>query len=64
MDHRAYIDAAAATLGLKIAAEYKAGVAMYFGLAADMAELLQGLPLTAADEPGNVFTPVEHEVGE
>ena len=64
MDHTAYIDAAAATLGLKIAAEHKKGVALYFGLAAGMADLLQGLPLTAADESGNVFTPVEPEVGE
>ncbi|MDE2079879.1 MAG: DUF4089 domain-containing protein [Burkholderiales bacterium] len=64
MDHAAYIDAAAQTLGLKIAAEYRAGVALYFGLAAEMAELLQGLPLGAADESGSVFTPVCPEVGE
>jgi hypothetical protein len=64
MDHRATIDAAAAALGLKIAAEHRPGVEMYFELAARMAELLQGLPLTAADEPGNVFRPVEPEVGE
>jgi len=37
MDHSAYITAAAATLGLKIPAEAKAGVAMYFDLAASMA---------------------------
>jgi len=64
MDHRATIDAAAAALGLKIAAEYRPGVELYFGLAAKMAELLQGLPLTAADESGNVFRPVEPELGE
>jgi hypothetical protein len=64
MDHSAYIEAAAATLGLKIAAEHKAGVAMYFGLAAGMAELLQGLALTAADESGSVFTPVSPRVDE
>ena len=64
MDHTTYIDAAAATLGLKITAEQRPGVAQYFELAARMADLLQGLPLTAADEPGNVFTPVEPEVGE
>lgn len=63
MDHRAYIDAAAATLQLKIAAEYRPGVETFFDLAAGMAELLQGLPLTAADESGNVFTPVEPERG-
>ncbi len=64
MDDETYIDAAAKTLGLKIAAEHRKGVLLYFGLAARMAELLQGLPLTAADESGNVFTPVEPEVGE
>lgn len=58
MDHSVYITAAAATLGLKIPAEAKAGVAMYFDLAASMADLLQGLPLTAADESGSVFVPV------
>jgi hypothetical protein len=63
MDHSAYIDAAAATLGLKITGEQRPGVQLYFELAAQMAELLQGLPLTAADEPGNVFVPVEPEVG-
>ena len=45
MDHSAYIDAAAATLGLKIAAEQRKGVALYFALAAAMAELVEGLPL-------------------
>jgi hypothetical protein len=64
MDHSAYIEAAAATLGLKIAAEHQAGVATYFGLAAGMAELLQGLLLTAADESGNVFMPVSPRVDE
>ena len=58
MDHTAYIQAAAATLGLKIPAEARAGVAVYFGLAADMAALVEGLPLTAADESGSVFAPV------
>ena len=64
MDHTAYIDAAAATLGLKITAEQRPGVTRFFALAADMAELLNGLPLTPADEPGNTFTPVAPEVGE
>lgn len=63
-DHQAYIEAAASTLGLKISAEQRKGVALYFGLAASMAELLQGLPLTSADESGNVFTPVAPEVDE
>ena len=63
MDNQAYVDAAAATLGLQIAAEHRAGVQMYFDLAARMAEQLNGLHLTAADESGNVFVPVAPEVG-
>ena len=54
----AYISAASAALGLRIPAEYRAGVTAYFRLAAEMAALLQGLPLTAADESGAVFRPV------
>ena len=64
MDHRAYIDAAAATLGLKIAAAHRPGVDRFFELVAAMAEQLEGLPLTAADESGAVFRPVEPETGE
>jgi hypothetical protein len=58
MDHATYVDAAAATLGLKIAAEHRPGVLQFFGLAAAMAELVQGLPLEPHDESGNVFLPV------
>ena len=58
MDHAAYIDAAAATLGLKIAAAHRPGVLQYFALAASMADLVQGLPLELHDEPGSVFHPV------
>lgn len=64
MDHNAAIAAAAAALGLKITAEQRPGVEMYYALAAQMAALLDGLPLTPADEPGTVFRPVEPEVGE
>ncbi len=58
MDHAAYVDAAAATLGLKIATEHRAGVQQFFGLAASMAALVQGLALEPHDESGNVFVPV------
>lgn len=58
MDHRAYIDAAAALLGLKVPAESRAGVDTYFELAAAMAALVEGLPLDHADESGTVFVPV------
>ena len=64
MDHAATINAIADALGLKITAEQRPGVEMYFGLAAQMAALLDGLPLTPADEPGTVFHPVTPEVGE
>ncbi len=64
MDHTAAIDGAAAALGLKITAEQRPGVETYYALAAQMAALLDGLPLTPADEPGTVFHPVAPEVGE
>jgi hypothetical protein len=64
MDHTPYINAAAATLGLKITAEQRPGVTRFFGLAAEMAELVNGLPLSAGDEPGQVFRPVSPDLGE
>jgi hypothetical protein len=64
MDHSAYIEAATATLGLSLTQEQRKGVALYFGLAASMAALLQGLPLGPADEPGTVFVPVVPDVEE
>jgi Protein of unknown function (DUF4089) len=64
MDHGAYIEAAAATLGLNLTQEQRKGVALYFGLAASMAALVQGLPLQPADESGNVFVPVAPQVQE
>jgi hypothetical protein len=59
VEHGAYVDAAAATLGLKIAAEHRRGVLQHFALAASMAALVQGLALSTTDESGNVFVPVE-----
>jgi hypothetical protein len=64
MDHTPYIDAAAATLGLKITVEQRPGVTLFFNLAANMADLLNGLPLTPADESGAVFQPVCPNLGE
>jgi hypothetical protein len=58
MDHAAYVDAAAATLGLKISAEQRPGVLQFFALSAGMAELVNGLPLDVHDESGNVFVVV------
>jgi hypothetical protein len=54
----AYVDAAAAALGLPLAAEHRPGVLHYFGLAASLADLVNGLALTAADEPAGAFAPI------
>jgi Protein of unknown function (DUF4089) len=57
------VDANAAGLGVRIAAEHRKGVLAFYALAARMAELVEGLPLTPADEPGSVFTPVAPRTG-
>jgi hypothetical protein len=57
-DHGPYVDAAAALLQLKLSPMHRPGVLQYFALAASMAELVNGLPLTPADESGSVFAPV------
>ena len=54
----AYVDAVAAALGLPLAPEHRPGVLRYFGLAAGMAELVNGLPLTPQDEPAGAFVPI------
>ena len=57
-DHAKHVDACAALLALPIAAEYRDGVIGYFGLAASMADLVNGLALALDDEPAEVFVPV------
>jgi Protein of unknown function (DUF4089) len=54
----AYVDATSAVLGLPLAAEHRPGVLRYFGLAAQMAELVNGLPLAVQDEPAEAFVPI------
>lgn len=54
----AYVDAAAAALDLPLAPEHRPGVLRYFGLAAEMAELVNALPLTVQDEPAEAFVPI------
>ncbi|MGQ3051238.1 MAG: DUF4089 domain-containing protein [Roseateles sp.] len=54
----AYVDATAAVLGLPLAAEHRPGVLRYFGLAAEMAALVNGLPLAVQDEPAEAFVPI------
>ena len=58
MDHAAYVDAAAALLGLQLTAAQRPGVLRYFELAASMARALDEVPLEPTDESGNVFVPV------
>jgi len=57
----AYVDAMAAVLGLPLAPEHWPGVLRYFGLAAEMAALVNGLPLTVHDEPAEAFVPISPE---
>lgn len=54
----AFVDASATALGLPLAPEHRPGVLRYFALAAQMAELVHGLPLATADEPAETFVPV------
>ena len=57
-----YVDAVAAATGLPLRAEHRPGVLHYFALAASLAELVNGLELTVADEPAEVFTPIAPEL--
>jgi len=54
----AYVDASAEALGLTLATEHRPGVLRYFALASDMADLVNGLPLTVQDEPAEAFAPI------
>jgi hypothetical protein len=58
LDIEAHVDAVASTLGLPLAAQHRPGVLHYFALAAAMAELVNGLVLTAHDDPAEVFSPI------
>jgi hypothetical protein len=57
-----HVASTATLIGLPIAAECRAGVERYFGIAAGLAALVMAMPLTAADEPAEVFVPVSPEV--
>ena len=54
-------DATAALLGLPLAPEHRPGVLRYFALAAQLAELVNGLPLGVQDEPAEAFVPISPE---
>jgi hypothetical protein len=57
----AYVDAMSTVLGLPLAPEHWPGVVRYFGLAAEMAALVNGLPLGMLDEPAEAFIPISPE---
>jgi len=50
--------AAAHALELPLAPAHLPGVIRYLGLASEMADLVNGLPLAITDESGSVFIPV------
>ncbi len=54
----AYVDAASVAVGLPLSPAHRPGVLRYFGLAADMAALVNGLPLAPHDEPAEAFVPI------
>ncbi|HEY2188164.1 MAG TPA: AtzG-like protein [Caldimonas sp.] len=54
----AYVDAAAAALALPLVAAHRPGVLRYFGLAAELAELVMAAPLGPFDDPAPVFVPI------
>jgi hypothetical protein len=54
-----WIDATAAAIGLKIAAEHRPGVVRYMQLASGFAEQVMAFELKTADEAATVFTPAE-----
>jgi len=54
----AFVDASAAALELNLRPEHREGVLRYFALAADMAALLDAVPLDPHVEPAVNFVPV------
>ncbi|MDP1968054.1 MAG: AtzE family amidohydrolase [Burkholderiaceae bacterium] len=54
---QAAVDGAAAALGLTLHARHRPGVLAYFALAAQMAELVEAVPLEPHDEPAVNFSP-------
>ena len=54
----AYVDAAAAALGLNLRPDHRPGVLRYFALAAEMAALVEAVHLEPHAESAVVFVPV------
>jgi len=53
----AVVDASAAALALPLAPEHREGVLRYFALAADMAAIVEAVPLTERDESLLAWSP-------
>ena len=53
-----YVDAAAAALGLPLRPDHRPGVLRFFALAAEMAAVVEAVPLGAHAEPAVTFMPV------
>ncbi|MGF6525155.1 DUF4089 domain-containing protein [Variovorax sp. PvP013] len=53
-----YVDAAAVALDLPLDPEHRPGVLRFFALAAEMAALVEAVPLDAHAESAVVFAPV------
>jgi allophanate hydrolase len=58
----AYVDAAAARIGLPLQPAHRPGVVQYVGLAAGLAELVMGCPLGPHDDPAESFVPVSPDI--
>lgn len=54
----AYVDAAAAALGLNLRRDHRPGVLRFFALAAEFAAVVEAVPLAPHDEPAVHFSPV------
>ena len=54
----AYVDAAAAALDLPLRPDHRPGVLRFFALAAEMAAVVDAVPLGAHAEPAVTFLPV------
>ena len=54
----AYVDATAAALGLNLRPDHRPGVLRFFALAAEMAAVIDAVPLAAHAESAVSFVPV------
>jgi hypothetical protein len=60
-DAETFAKAAAAAVGLPLDPRHLPGVALNLKLAARMAAIMEGMPITPADEPAPVFVAAREE---